>query len=185
MSVVVYPRLAELLAARQLSVAELERRIEERYGLTINAKTLYRLTQPAPIQRADLEIAGATAAILGVGLDDLFMVTAVAADEDDEADSRVLNPEDSRRMAVLIDRQAQRLLSDEEWTELEALVATYGRLLHERRLRERARRRGIPYEQEKRETEAHLIATLDRRDSAEIERQQQELSERTGEHGTL
>jgi hypothetical protein len=184
MSVVVYPRLAELLAARQLSVAELERQIEERYGLTINAKSLYRLTQPAPIQRADLEIVGATAAILGVGLDDLFTVNAVAADEDDEADARVLSPADSRRMAVLVGRQAQRLLTDDEWAELEDLVAKYGRLLHERRVRERARRRGIPYEQERQETEAHLVAALARWDADDMERQQQAIVEQAVEQRT-
>jgi hypothetical protein len=184
MSVVVYPRLAELLAARHLSVAELERQIEERYGLTINAKTLYRLTQPAPIQRADLEIVGATAAILGVGLDDLFTVNAVATDEDPETEARMLSAADSRRMAVLVGRQAQRLLTDEEWAELEDLVAKYGRLLHERRLRERAGRRGVPYEQEKRETEAHLAAALEQWNADEMERQQQAILKQAVEQGT-
>jgi hypothetical protein len=34
-------------------------------------------------------------------------------------------------MAALVDRQAHGLLTDEEWAELEKLVATYGRLLHD------------------------------------------------------
>ena len=110
MSVAVYPRLAQLLAARRLTVAELERQIEERYGLSVNAKTLYRLAQPAPVQRADMEIAGAAATILGVGLDDLFVVDAVAVD-DDAAEAGILDPADSRRMAELVERQALRLLT--------------------------------------------------------------------------
>ena len=57
MSVVVYPRLAELLKERNLTVAELERQIKERFGLAVNPKTLYRLTQAAPVQRAEQEIA--------------------------------------------------------------------------------------------------------------------------------
>jgi transcriptional regulator with XRE-family HTH domain len=161
MSVVVYPRLAELLKERNLTVAELERQIKERFGLAVNPKTLYRLTQAAPVQRADLEIAGATAAVLGVGLDDLFAVDARPADDNGEADLRILGPADSRRMAALVDRQAHGLLTDEEWAELEKLVARYGRLLHERRVREVARTRGQPVEQVRREMEASLAEAVD------------------------
>ena len=161
MSVVVYPRLAELLRERNLTVAELERQLKERFGLAVNPKTLYRLTQAAPIQRADLEIAGATATILGVGLDDLFAVEARSADDNGEADLRILGPADSQRMAALVDRQAHGLLRDEEWAELEKLVATYGRLLHERRVREVARKRGQPVEQVRREMEESLAQAVD------------------------
>jgi transcriptional regulator with XRE-family HTH domain len=160
MSVVVYSRLAELLKERNLTVAELERQLKERFGLAVNPKTLYRLTQAAPVQRADLEIAGATAAVLGVGLDDLFAVDARPTDDNGEADLRILGPADSRRMAVLVDRQAHGLLSAEEWAELEKLVATYGRLLHERRVREAARKRGQPVEQVRREMEESLAQAM-------------------------
>jgi hypothetical protein len=156
MSVVVYPRLAELLKEKNLTVAELERQIEERFGLSVNIKTLYRLTQHAAVQRADLEIAGAAAAILGVGLDDLFTIEARPSTEDNEADLPVLGPEESRRMTALMERQAQRLLTEEEWAELETLVATYGRLLHERRVREVAHKQGRPLEQVRREMEQSL-----------------------------
>ena len=60
---------------------------------------------------------GATAAVLGVGLDDLFAVDARPADDNGEADRRILGPADSRRMAALVDRQAHGLLTDEEWAE--------------------------------------------------------------------
>src|SRR5918911_4085264 len=43
MSVVVYPQLGTLLHAHGLSVAELERRIEQCFGLAVDPKTLYRL----------------------------------------------------------------------------------------------------------------------------------------------
>ncbi len=156
MSVTVYPRLAELLKERGLTVAELGRRIKERFGLGVNAKTLYRLTQAAPVQRADLEVAGATVAILGIGLDDLFTIEAHPYNRDSEAEVSILEPEDSRRMAELVDRQAHELLTDTEWEALETLVATYGRRLHERRVLEVARQRGQPLEQVRHDMEESL-----------------------------
>lgn len=178
MSVAVYPRLAQLLEDKHLTVAELGRQMEERYGISANAKTLYRLAQTAPVQRADLEIAGAAATILGVGLDDLFAIEAVAVADEQGYEPSVLGPADSRRIAELVDRQAHRLLTDEEWAELNSLVATYGRLLHERRLRERARRRGVPLDEERRETEAHLARALDHWQPDEVEARQDALVER-------
>jgi len=156
MSVTVYPRLGQLLRERHLTVAELERQIEARFGLSVNPKTLYRLTQAAPVQRADLEIAGATAAILGVDLGDLFVVETVSTVPGAAAGARLFDLEDNRRMTALLDRQEHHPLSEAEWTELERLVATYGQFLHERRLRELAAKRGGPLAQVRRETEEQL-----------------------------
>ena len=58
MSVLVYPRLATLLQARNLTSADLARQIESRFGLPVTPRTLQRLTQAPPIQRADLDVAG-------------------------------------------------------------------------------------------------------------------------------
>lgn len=160
MSVAVYPRLSELLRARQLTVAELERRIEARYGLPVDPKTLYRLAAAAPVQRADLEVAGAVAAILGVGLGDLFDVHAVPVDEHDEQGATTLDTDHSRRLAELFDRQARDALDREERDELEALVAEYGRRLHERRIREAALQRGISIEEARREAAAEFEDAL-------------------------
>ncbi len=154
MSVVVYPRLGTLLRQKQLTVAELERQIKLRFGLAVNPKSLYRLTQAAPVQRADLEIAGATAAVLGVGLDDLFTVEAVSKDDETEVD--IVGPAESERMSALIERQKCQMLTDDEWDELESLVASYGRQLHERRMQTFAQQRGVPVEQIQRETAAQL-----------------------------
>lgn len=74
--VAVYPRLGELLRASNLTVAELERQIEEQYGLAVDPEALHQLADGDPVQRADLEVAGAAAMILGVGLDELFTVEA-------------------------------------------------------------------------------------------------------------
>lgn len=151
MSVAVYPRLSELLRQRNLTVAELSRQIARRFGLTVDPKTLYRLTDAAPIQRADLAIAGAVASILDVGLDDLFEVQAVpVAAVPIASEINALDPWQSHRLSELFDRQAHGILSPTEAVELEALVATYGRQLHEQRLRELAAQRGISLEEARR-----------------------------------
>jgi transposase len=160
MSVTVYPRLNELLRERRLSVAELERRIERRFGLAVDPKTLYRLNSAESVQRADLEIAGAVAAVLDVGLGDLFDVHVVPGSDGDEAEATEIDPAESRRLAELFDRQAYAVLSEEEQHELDGLVTSYGRRLHERRLHELAQQRGIPLEQARREVAEDLEQAL-------------------------
>ncbi len=145
MTVVVYPQLGELLQSRHLTVADLERQLRRRFGLTVNTKTLYRLTRPEPIQRADLEVALATAAILGVALDDLFTMRMLP-DDGDEAGA-ALDPAASRRLAALFDRQAARLLTADERGELERLVLDYSRLARDRELRRFADEHDLSVEQ--------------------------------------
>lgn len=157
MSVVVYPRLGELLRSRNLSVAELERQIEQRYGLPVDPKTLYRLAHDEPVQRADLAVAGAAAAILGVDLGDLFEVEAVPVDEGEEVD---MDPAESRLLAELLDHPGRRRLSRAERRELDALVDAYHRRLHELRLRQIAELRGITVEEARREVQASLQEAL-------------------------
>lgn len=158
-SVAVYPRLLELLRAKNLSVAELERQIERHFGLAVDPKTLYRMTYGEPVQRADLEIAGAAAAVLGVGLDDIFEVRATPVDEGEEARSD-LGPQESRRLAELFDRQSRGALSTAERTELQDLVTEYGRRLHERRIHDLAEQRGISLEQALRDAASELDEAL-------------------------
>ncbi|MBI4491961.1 MAG: hypothetical protein HY690_04125 [Chloroflexi bacterium] len=160
MGVAVYPRLGELLRAKNLTVAELGRQIEARFGLSVDPKTLYRLTYAEPVQRADLEIVGAAAAILGVGLDDFFTVEAVPVEAAAEAEESDLSPAQSRRLAELFDQQGRRALSQAEQAEIETLVGEYGKRLHERRLRELAQQRGISLEEARREAEARLNGGL-------------------------
>lgn len=159
MTIIVYPRLSALLRAKGLNVAELERQIRRRFGVSVDPKSLYRLTYDEPVQRADLEIAGAAAAVLGVGLDDLFEVKAIPAKESEELEID-LSPEESRRLAELFERQAHETLSGAECEELDALVAEYGRRLHERRVRELAEQRSIPVEQARREAATQFDEAL-------------------------
>jgi hypothetical protein len=125
-----------------LSVSALEREIEARFGRSVNPKTLYRLTQALPVQRADLEVAGAAAAILGVGLDALFRIeaTPVSARPDPAAE---FGPEQGERLAELFSRRAEGLLTTAEQRELASLIDEYGRHLYQRQVREYAARHGL------------------------------------------
>ncbi|HEY7067077.1 MAG TPA: helix-turn-helix transcriptional regulator [Chloroflexota bacterium] len=155
MGVAVYPRLNELLRAKNLTVAELERQIEQQFGVQVDPKTLYRLTYPERVQRADLEIAGAAAAVLGVSLGDLFDVQAIPV-RDATGSGNELTSAESQRLAELFERQARQALPPVDREELEGLVAEYGRRLHERLLGELAQQRGIPLEQARSESQAQL-----------------------------
>jgi len=156
MSITVYPRLSQLLRSKNLSVAELERQIEQRFGLSVNVKTLYRFTSPEPVQRADLEIAGAVAAVLEVSLDDLFHVQATPLHEQRE-ETGALDPIQSRRLADLFDRQSRGVVLAAEQRELEVLVEEYGRRLHDVRVREYAEQRDVSVE----EAHGKMAADLD------------------------
>ncbi len=154
MSVVVYPRLAELLEEQHLTIAELERRITERFGLAVDPADLSRLAETAPLHQTDIALAGAAAAALGVGLDDLFTVAALPGQ--DEAGLDVLDREESSRLAALLDREGP--LHVDEQADLERLLARYGQLLHERRMQTLARRRGISVEEAEQERAEQLAA---------------------------
>ena len=76
-------------------------------------------------------------------------------------DDDILDRSQSRRMRTLYQRQGQRSLTDDEWAELDGLVAAYGHRLHERRMRKLAQRRGISAEQAERDTAVDLADALD------------------------
>ena len=154
MSVVVYPRLAELLDEHHLTTADLQRRITERFGLAVDPDDLSRLTETAPLHQTDIALAGAVAAALGVGLDDLFTVAALPGQ--DEAGLDVLDREEGSQLAALLDREGP--LNVDEQAELKRLLARYGQLLHERRMQAQARRRGISVEEAERERAEQLAA---------------------------
>src|SRR4051794_30687229 len=118
MVVAVYPKLGEQLQRRGLTVAELQRQIEGRFALPVDRKTLYRLTYHEPIKRAELDVAAAAAAVLGIGLGDLFEVEANPVTEE----LGDLTPEEASRMSELLDAQSRRALSEAERNELEGLV---------------------------------------------------------------
>lgn len=165
MSVMVYSRLGDVLRDKNMSVSDLARRIAERFGLEVDERSLDRLTRTARVRRPDIELAGAAAAVLDVGLDDVFTVAAIPVDADGtstepaaaEEDS-ILTSEQSHRLRSLYERQGQRALTEDEWAELDELVATYGRLFYAQGVRDIAAQRGLPAEQ----AQADLAADLER-----------------------
>jgi len=159
MGVAVYPRLGELLHERRLTVDELGQQIEARFGMTVDPKVLQRLTHASPVQRADLQVAGATAAVLGVGLDQLFTVEATPVNL--EEPESLLSAEQDRRMTELFDRRDRAGLTDAEQAELENLVDQWGHNLHERNVRELAAKRGVSVEEMQRELDADLAKALE------------------------
>ncbi len=73
MRIAVYPRLGDVLDAKNVTVPELKRRIEERFDLSVDLETLYSLSlDDEPIRHVDIRVAEAVAAVLDVPLDDLF-----------------------------------------------------------------------------------------------------------------
>jgi hypothetical protein len=157
--VTVYPRLGDVLRRKNLTVAELERQIEQRYGVLVDRKTLHRLTYPEPIERVDLEVTGAVAAVLAVGLGELFEVEAVAlggGEGGGGGESGELTPEESSRLSELFDQQSRRALREFEQIELDGLVARYGQFLRERLLRARAQRERVLLEEARARTDSEL-----------------------------
>jgi len=162
-SVMVYSRLGAVLRGKNMTVSELARKIAERFGLEVDERTLDRLTQTARVRRPDIELAGAAAAVLDVGLDDVFAVEAVPITEENTAEEfagkdGVLTPAQSRCLRQLYEQQGRRALTEDEWAEMDALVALYGRLLYEQGVHDIATTRGQPVEQ----TRADLVAELER-----------------------
>lgn len=145
MTIVIYSQLGELLRTRRLAVADLARRLRRYFGPMVNMKTLYRLTRPGPIRHADIEVALAAAAILGVALDDLFTMYTLP----DGGDGTVpaLDPDASRRLADLFERQSARPLAADERDERDRLVLDYSRLPRDHELRHYAGERGVTFEQ--------------------------------------
>ncbi len=158
MGVVIYPRLGEALEAKSVTVLELRRRIKERFGLTVSAQSLYGLALDEPVGRVDLKVIAAAAAALDVTLNDLLTVETSPNGIGTATEGPVLGPRESRRLAELFDRQGCARLSESEEAELKSLVDLYGRLLHERQMRELAENRGVPVEQAHREADAALDA---------------------------
>ena len=144
MSVAVYPRLGELLRARDLTVAELGRQINLRFGLIVDSASLDQWARDLPVQRADLELAGAAAAILDVSLADLFEVDLASSLPAEEA---LLEEGDAERLSLLLEKQQAVGCSEAEEAEIRALVAEYSRRAQDLGIEDTAKQRGISVEQ--------------------------------------
>jgi hypothetical protein len=149
-------RVGRLLNEHDMSVAELQRQLYSRFRISVDPKTIYRLTRDDAIQRADLTVAAAIGAILGVGLDDLFDVS-VAAESGFDGSAPQMEPANIRKLSELLSLQAEQLLTDEESDQLQRLLAEYTRAQVESTLHSVARERGISYDDVYRE----FLASLD------------------------
>lgn len=127
MGVVVYPRLGDVLTARDMTVADLKRAIEGRYGMRVNLVTLYELAlAPERLHHVNIEVAAAAASVLDVTLDDLFVVEMSPNGANADTNGRILTRAESRRLEELLDRQGRTALSPAEQNELDHLIAMYG-----------------------------------------------------------
>lgn len=113
-----YSGLRFLLQDRQLSIADLARRIAS-LGEGVDTRTLHRLADPTrPLRLVDTRILDAICRALSVDLDD-FLVFA----PDLDADLRCLPPDRQARLDALMDAHTEVGLAPAERRELEALAA--------------------------------------------------------------
>lgn len=172
MSVTIYSHLGELLHRKNMTVGDLRHQIIARFGLTVDPQALDRLVRTDQVRRPDLQLAGAAAAVLSVGLDDVFTVEAIPEDSaqdgelsapgDSAAEDDILAPDQSTRLRWLYEHQHRRALTPDEWAEMGELVTIYARLLGERGVREIAARRRIPVAQVQAEVAADLEQAIAR-----------------------
>jgi hypothetical protein len=102
------------------------------------------------VQRPDIEVLEAVALILGVRVDDLLDVRAMAPAEAVSvvSDDVLLDAERDARLRDLADRRdrADRPLTEADVCESEMLIAQAGRALVERDIADAAQRLGVPSE---------------------------------------
>ncbi len=139
MSVRVYSRLDDVLRLKGTSVADLRSSIANHFGFAPDMRTLTRWARPARVRRLDVELAWTVAAVLDVGLEEVF-----AVEEPDETEDHVLSPEEDRCLHELYNIRRDRGLTEAEQSEMDTLIATYSRRTYERGVRAIAERNGRP-----------------------------------------
>lgn len=111
-----YSRLQSILDERGLSVPELQRRLSDR-GVSVNIKSLYRLKDShQPLQRLDLNVAGAICEVCEVDLGALVGFERLGGR------LQQLTRAKQRRLDELMDRNNDGQLSKAERGELRELV---------------------------------------------------------------
>lgn len=111
-----YSRLKRVLDARKMTVPELHRRIE-RDGLSVNLKSLYRLSKEhQTLERLDLRVAGAICQVCEVPLSELITF------ETSKRRLQRFSPARQKRLDVLMTKNNEGQLTKTEFEELQALV---------------------------------------------------------------
>jgi len=159
-AVAVYPQLDALLRDRGLSVLEVKRAIEDRYGLVVDLAMLQGLTGSEPVDLTDLTLAGAVATVLGVSLSDLFSIEATPASGGLPAGGEHLSNEASRRLLELLTLQDSGNLNERETNELQQLVDEYGRSFRDEHIRHYAMKVGISLADATRQADSRVSGAL-------------------------
>src|SRR3954469_5931498 len=111
-AVAVFGQLDRLLRERGLTLDDLKRQVDERYGL--NVDELDRLLGRKSVHQIDMMVAAAAANVLEVELGDLFTAEDLVDEMDPSLEDRLLDEEPVRRIKALLDLQQERDLGDGE-----------------------------------------------------------------------
>jgi len=111
-----YSRLKRLLSERNITVPELQKRIQQR-GMHVNLKSLYRLSREhQPLARLDLRVAGAICQVCEVPLSELITF------ETPKGTLHRLAVAKQTRLDTLMAKHNEGQLTGGEHEELQALV---------------------------------------------------------------
>jgi Cro/C1-type HTH DNA-binding domain len=111
-----YSRLKRLLGERNITVPELQKRIQQR-GMHVNLKSLYRLSREhQPLARLDLRVAGAICQVCEVPLSELITF------ETPRGTLHRLSAAKQKCLDMLMTKNNNGQLTDGEREELRALV---------------------------------------------------------------
>ena len=111
-----FSQLKRVLGERRLSIAQLQRRLEE-HGLIVNLKSLYRLARDdQPLERLNLRVAGMICQVCDIPL------TKLIAFELTEIRLRRLSASKQKRLDALMAKSNQGQLTSAERKDLQVLV---------------------------------------------------------------
>jgi DNA-binding Xre family transcriptional regulator len=136
-----WSNLRLILAQRNLSVLDLWKMLQKR-GVSINVKSLYRLTEPGPLWKIDTRIVNAICQAFDLELGDLIQLEKPAKE------LRRLGAEKQQRLDALMEKNNAGKLTRAERAELTRLVEESQRIsLHNARVlveqkRQKARQTG-------------------------------------------
>jgi hypothetical protein len=152
--VAVFGQLDRLLRERSLTLADLKRQIDERYELAVDESVLADLAGQHRLGSIDMTTVAAAAGVLGVTLDDILFVVALPFNiKHPETNVNFLSEEETWRVWALLGMQSKRTLDDQEQREPESIVEASNRRSDEYFWRREARRRGVPFEDLRKEIE--------------------------------
>jgi hypothetical protein len=166
MSVAVFGQLGHILRERNLTIADLTRQIEERYGRrSADEDILNLLAGSDQLGLMDMLAVGMVARVLNVSLDDLMFVVEIPfSPADPPTRVNTLTEAETWRVWALLGIQQRRMLDDIEQHELQYTIDEAGRRFRELSWRQEAERRGVPFEDLRDEIEEDERAVAEMKD---------------------